>query len=252
MTGLAYKEFMQNRAPLLGVLILPGVIAFPAAAWVLREIGQDYRRSGGAKTVIELIRQQEYTGVWIAFLLIAFVVAGAMQGLIFRGDDRRVFANFIAASPEKVIGYLRMKYELTLVMAVLTLFSVQLGDWITEMLVTAQNAEWFGMSGAAVILSYVQIILRAFEIPFTERFGVKNGSIIKSIGMVVLAIAALAVFALFGEKIIDAFLQRETAQTGNILTLLKVLLPVISLTLFYLSYRLSCRLFMKGAMQYDA
>lgn len=247
MTGLVYKEFRQNRLLLLGMLFLPALIAFPLCACFLKEVG----RESGTMQLMDMIREQQGVGVWIVFLVLAFMVSAMLQGMIFRGDDRKVFAMWTASSPDGVDGYIRVKYELTFVMIMLTLCSVQLGDWIMMMVCGAHDVEWFGLSQPIILLSYAQIIMQAADIPFSVRFGVKNGSIIKSIVTVILAIVLLIVFGAFAEQIIDAVIYGNTETLGTAVQYIFVLCPVISLALYVLSYRLSCRLYLKGAAQYD-
>ena len=124
MTGLAYKEFKQNRTLLLGVLTLPALIAFPLCVLFLREVGPGFGENAGNIPVMDMIRNQQGTGVWMMFLVLAFMTAAMLQGLVFRGDDRKVFALWTAVSPDGIRGYLRTKYELIFVMVLLTLFVV--------------------------------------------------------------------------------------------------------------------------------
>lgn len=251
MTGLVYKELRQNRYLLLGMLILPALIAFPMCAFFLNAVGSDDGQGAGTMQLMDMIREQQNVSIWIVFLVLAYMVSAVLQGMIFRGDDRKVFAMWTASSPDGAEGYIRVKYELTFVMIMLTLGSVQIGDWIMTIICGAHDAEWFGLSQPIILLSYVQIMIQAADIPFSIRFGVKNGSMIKSIVLVILAIVLLIVFGAFAEQLIDAVIYGNTAVLGTAARLMFALCPVISLALYVLSYRLSCRLYLKGAAQYD-
>lgn len=248
MTGLVYKEIRHNWRSLLMVLILPAVMAYPLCVFVISSIEQV---PGQSFSFIEHLRAGNGSLGAFTFLIAAFAEAGFFQGMVFREDDRKSFAMWIASTPEGVRGYIRIKYELIFVMMMLTLFSLQLGGLITEMICGAYEARWPVMDSVMIMLSYLQIILRAIELPFTVRFGVKNGSIIKSIFLVILAILVLIVYLLYGEEIADVIASGDTERLGTAAQTVIAVLPVIALAMYYLSYRLSCKLYLKGAEQYD-
>ena len=251
MTGLVYKELKQNGLLLLGVIMIPALIAFPLCAWIIKDAVIDSAAEYSKTALMDTIKNEQYVGVWLTFLCIAFIFAGIFQSMVFRGDDRKVWASFIASTSAGVKGYIRIKYELTLVMMLITLFSVQLGELIMTLICAAHNVEWLGLSAAMIWLSYIQIILRAADIPFTIRFGMKNGSIIKSSMLVVIALVLLIVYAVFGEKMIDSLVLKDIKSMSGLVQILLSVVPVIALALYYLSYRLSCRIYMKGVQQYD-
>ena len=110
MTGLVYKEWKQNRwfilsmilcgfAPLFVLLLMHGEIS---------NIGNAPLRIGG--------------------LIAGFLVSGALQMLVLRGDDRKLWGYWITATPEGYKGFLRLKYEMIFAMIVLFLFTLQCVD----------------------------------------------------------------------------------------------------------------------------
>ena len=250
MTGLVYKELRQNWLLMLAVTIIPALVAFPVCILFLKEMGMEFGDESGKMPIMDIIKNEQSISVWISFLVLAFMTAAMLLGVVFRGDDRKAFAMWTAASPDGVNGYIRIKYELIMVMIMLTLFAIQLGDWTMMLICAAHDAEWFGLAQPMILLSYVQIIIQASEIPCTIRFGVKNGSIIKSIVLVILTLVFLIVYAFNKEAIVPVF-EGETEILNTFANYAMALLPVISIVLYYLSYKLSCRLYMKGVEQYD-
>ena len=94
MTGLVYKEWKQNRwfilsmifcsfAPLLVLLLLRGEI--PGA---------------------------DHTALRIGGLIAGFLAAGALQMLVLRGDDRKLWAYWVTSTADGYKGFLRVKYEM--------------------------------------------------------------------------------------------------------------------------------------------
>ena len=97
-----------------------------------------------------------------------------------------------------------------------------------------------------IIFSYMQLLFRGIEIPFTLRFGVKNGSIVKMILFVVVGIAFMIFCMVYAEAVTE-FLENGS----SILDILLSFLPAVSVAVYYLSYKLSVGLYMKGAEEYD-
>lgn len=247
MTGLAYKEWKQNQGFLLLTLIVPVLIAYPVCAWFLHST----QTGTGGLSVMELIRQEQMGEFWLMFQLAAFLATGLFQGMIFSADAKKVRAMWAAASPEGVAGFVRGKYLLTFAMSMIGMFSLQTGDFLMEMICAANDASWFGMADFMMLFFWLQIILRAVDIPLTLRFGLKNGSLIKSIFMIAIGLAVMIVVSNFGEQLVGLYEKATEQQLGTAVNLLLGLLPVIALVMYGLSYKLSCKVYMKGAEQYD-
>ena len=234
MTGLAYKEWKQNRwfilsmilcgfAPLIALLIMRSEIA---------NIGDVPIRIGG--------------------LIAGFLAAGALQMLVLRGDDCKLWGYWITASADGYKGFLRVKYEMIFGMIVLLMFSVQFGD-IGYSAVAADmgNADAMQISGIALPLCFVQILLRAIDIPFVYRFGSKKGSFVKLICLILFVIILLAFLILNTERsetIIESCKKVINVENSSLIVSVGL---VVCLTLYYFSYRITCRLYLKGVEQYD-
>ena len=234
MTGLVYKEWKQNRwyilsmilcgfAPLLILLLLHSEIS---------DIGEAPLRIGG--------------------LIAGFLAAGALQMLVLRGDDRKLWGYWITATADGYKGFLRVKYEMIFGMVVLFLFTLQCVDrGYCAAAADMGMTDVVEISGIAVLLCFVQILLRAIDIPFVYRFGSKKGSLIKMICLIVLTIILLALLILNTESF-DTIIEmgKKVFSVQNSPLILSVGL-VVCLALYYLSYRIACRLYLKGVEQYD-
>jgi uncharacterized membrane protein YidH (DUF202 family) len=107
------------------------------------------------------------------------------------------------------------------------------------------------ISDIAFLLGFVQILLRATDIPFTYRFGSKKGNFINLICMITLAIMLCVLLILNVDnidKITDIGRKIFNEHTSSLILSLGL---VVCLALYYLSYRITCRLFLKGVEQYD-
>ena len=229
MTGLVYKEWKQNRllflsmilcgsAPLIVLLLMRGEI---------KDIGEAPIRIGG--------------------MIAGFLAAGALQIMVLRGDDRKLWGYWITATPDGYKGFLRVKYEMIFAMIVLFLFTLQCVDrGYCAVAADMGKTDIAEVSGIAVLLCFVQILLRAIDIPFVYRFGSKKGSFVKLTYLIMLTIFLLALFIL-NKDCFDSII--EVFKTNSSLMLSVSL--VLCLALYYLSYRITCRLYLKGVEQYD-
>ena len=229
MTGLVYKEWKQNRllflsmilcgsAPLIVLLLMRGEI---------KDIGEAPIRIGG--------------------MIAGFLAAGALQIMVLRGDDRKLWGYWITATPDGYKGFLRVKYEMIFAMIVLFLFTLQCVDrGYCAVAADMGKTDIAEVSGIAVLLCFVQILLRAIDIPFVYRFGSKKGSFVKLTYLIMLTIFLLALFILNKDRF-DSII--EVFKTNSSLMLSVSL--VLCLALYYLSYRITCRLYLKGVEQYD-
>lgn len=234
MTGLVYKEWKQNRWYILSMIVC-----------------------GFAPLIVLLIMHDEIkdigdTPIRIGGLIAGFLAAGALQMLVLRGDDRKLWGYWITASADGYKGFLRVKYEMIFGMIVLFMFSVQLMDMcFIAVAADMGTSDAMQISGIALPLCFVQILLRAVDIPFVYRFGSKKGSFVKMICLIVLTIILLALLILNTDRY-DTIIAmcKKVINVQNSSLILSVGL-VVCLALYYLSYRITCRLYLKGVEQYD-
>ena len=234
MTGLVYKEWKQNRWFILSMI--PCGFAPLLALLLLRE----------------QITSVDNIALRIGGLIAGFLAAGALQLLVLRGDDRKLWGYWITATADGYKGFLRVKYEMIFGMIVLFLFSLQFVDIGYCAVAADMGSEDIGsISSIALLLGFMQILFRAIDIPFTYRFGSKKGSFIKLICMVTLAIILGAVLIVSAEHIEHIIETARDLFSQNSSLILSVGL-VVCLVLYYLSYRITCKLYLKGVEQYDS
>lgn len=235
MTGLVYKEWKQNRWYILSMIIC-----------------------GAAPLLAFLLLKGEITGaaenkLRIGGLIAGFLAAGALQMMVLRGDDRKLWGYWVTATPEGYRGFIRVKYEMIFAMIVLFFTAVQFIDDLFCAFAADRGMEGIiPVSGIALPLVFLQILLRAIDIPFVLRFGSKKGSMIKLIGIVGFTLL-LSVLILANPGDIDVVLYDFVTSlvSGERASQLASALLVLMLAAYYISYRISCRLYLKGVEDYD-
>lgn len=247
MTGLIYKEYKQNRI----LLVLTAAAGFAGIFLpiALTSLAMDT----GIKEILLRQGEQLISGIQLISLLVVYLASGFMQGMIFRSDNRQIYSEFIASTPDGIKGYMRIKYELTFMMIMLMLISCNVSDSLLALISQVMTGKCYSCAGAVMILFYAQLLLRSLEIPFTVRFGIKQGSIIKSIIMIILmlilTVVVLADPAGIMTHIADCIAGNDEAIMTSTPKLLMGIFPVISFMSFCLSYKVSCRSYMKGAQR---
>ena len=232
MTGLVYKEWKQNRWFILS-MILCG--ALPLVFLLEKDIIGDINTVRTFGTIC------------------AFLVAGGLQTLVLRGDDRKLWGYWITSTSDGCKGFLRVKYEMVFGMAVLFMFSLQMFDGLLcAVAFDIGTTEIKDLSNISVPLIFVQLLLRAVDTPFTLRYGNKKGSLIKLIYSLVFTIIISAmILTNICNFSIALFETAEKLFSGDNLSMVFGVFSVSVLVIYFLSYRISCRIYLKGVEQYD-
>lgn len=242
MTGLIYKEWRQNRL----YIILTAVCGVTAGFIPIPMILLD------GKGLQPLLEEQGVI-VRVVALLLGFLGTGALQNLAVRGDDRKAWSVFIASSPELAEGFLRIKYEMIFAMSVVMMSACLFFEQLLGAIVfDVTGKELTGISGVYMILVFLQLLLRAIDLPFIVRFGDKRGGMIKMISIVLLFIALTVVIMINpGDIVVKLANWIESGFDGDIVPFVIGVFPFAAIGAYFLSYRISCRIYMKGAEQYD-
>ena len=228
MKGLVYKEWKQNYRFILS-MILCALAPF----------------------IIVLILEGEGSAmVSIIGLIIGFIVAGLLQVMVLDGDDRKMWSYWVSSTADGYRGFLRNKYIMILGMIALFLVSMQIVDMgYRAYLSYAGQTKVYKFMGVAIPLCIVQLFLRAIDIPFYYLFGKKIGSVVKSIIMSIGAIILVMFLIVYSDSMDKLFDFGKSLIDSKYITLSVMIL--INLVVYYLSYRLSCLVYLKGAEHYD-
>ncbi len=190
-------------------------------------------------------------------MFFAFMVQGEMH----KGDEKRLPVCFAIASPAGVKGYVKSKYLSNLILPFglmcISLFTDLIAAAIVD--VRTEEVEPTSFISMIMMLFLVTILLNSIELPFMMRFGVKKGANLKA-GIFISIIAIAGIYFLFGDismfGSMDDFMQflldvMNGKRGGTTMLAVSALLPLVTLGLYYLSYLLSCKLYLKGVEQLE-
>ena len=237
MSGLIFKEFYQNRKLLwflfFPFLLIPGIIS-------------EAVRGTSANSIMMSVMLYEVIIMFFGYM----VTAGIMKY-----DERRAWAAFIVSTPQAAKGQVASKYYFTLIVLIGTVFVSYIYDVVA---CAAGNVDF---SGLPIIsnLFFLLIFILSVEIPFSIRFGSDNGNKYRAMIFILLLFAGM-VYILFGdlsifgepEKIAESLIKLINGEgIPDALLIIMGIFPYFSIVMFYLSYKLSCRLYIKGIESFE-
>ncbi len=238
MLGLLYKEFRLN---LFQMMVSIGAITFLSLAMLIGVSGDSSDR--------------ELYAILYGFICVAvYIVAGIFEDGIFAGDERRKWAYYIASTPLEIKGQVGIKYLFTLIFAMFTeAFIITVNSIVLDF-----NSNGVDISLVAITFFYIQLFMHAIEFPLIIRFGGKTGGMFK-VGVILLIVVAAFAYFLFGDlsalKGIAHFINKLINSEVNPMLVNKIILwssagMLAVLPLYYLSYRISVKLYLKGVENY--
>lgn len=249
--GFLYKELRQNMKSICAVIILPFfILIFVTACIAIVSLSEEY---GGDGWIVKTLTSDVIRIVSIA---IGFLSVSGLLLSVFHGDGKKLWAYFIASAPMGVEKFLYTKYVLSFAMCGLYFVS----SYVAETLLA--TVSWFALgeelisfSGIFIIIFFALIFQNSFSIPMMLRFGEKKGSTINVIIILCLAIAAVLVLSFIPAEIQDKVFawmaSFMTGDHGDLTMLLLGIFPAFSVGAYILSYKVSCKIFMKGVNEYD-
>lgn len=249
--GFLYKELRQNRKGIFTVILLPFLILiFLTGCLAVVSLNEDY---GGDGWIVRTLTSDIFRIIAIA---IGFFSVSGLLLSVFHGDDKKLWAYFLASAPMGAERFLYTKYVLSFAMCGMYFVSSYVAETLLATISRlALGKEIAGFSSISVMIFFALILQNSFSIPMMLRFGEKKGSIINLIIILCLAAAAILVLSLIPAAIQDkvsAWLSAfMTGDNGGLTALLLGSFPAFSVGAYILSYKLSCKIFMKGVNEYD-
>lgn len=234
MRGLLYKNFLLYRVDLIVIGCIQFIVSVTA---ILLAAGN--------------FPPEEKLFFSMALYFCVFLTSGLFEQQLFAPDETRVTSSFIISAPGGAKGHVESKYYTILIINLLILACCFLTD-AAACVISGTNA--YSVGAMCMLFFCINLIFSAFSTPFYIRFGsvYGNGAKFGTIGVLVLVVGIYALFGdisfLLGDDPLSAI--TEFVTSGNALLVLS-LFPAASVLLYYASYRLSLKLYRKGAESYE-
>ena len=267
MTGLIFKELRMNRGNLIVLALMgPGMLLFGLGfTWLTTLTGEAEMAEmiGGFNSA-----DGEPPLLYLMCAFIPFFATGLQAFLNISQDEVKKWAYFTASHPKGIKGAIYAKYVVTFLMlmvayvsATLTAELVILAD---HLLVGTENEQlMINLQITNLLINgmfFFELFKMMIDFPFTYRFGRKNGEHMKVLIFAVLVLGGL-IYLLFGPlpggESGDPFVTiydwcvsfAEGTLKHNIYLILGVILW-LAIIGYYVSYKISCKVYMKGVEQY--
>ena len=236
MRGLLYKDFYQLRRDMyfvFGLQVVESIMCIISTFTIKQE--------SDPESLCRLLSLS-----YILFL----ALGSLMSSGFFSNDEKRPWSNFAISLPQTGKGQVAAKYYSVLIVNLMILFIC----FVTDTIVVALYGST-AVSGMMVgVLFFVtRILVNAIAIPFMLRFGATMGANVEA-ACVGIILILLGVYALFGDisfflsdHILDALITFVTS--GNVIWIV-ALLPYAAILAYYVSYRVSLKVYRKGAESY--
>lgn len=229
MWGLMLKDLYANRRDIGIYSALAGAcsvfLMIPFSAQTMEKLGFLYT-IGGALCLAGI-----------------FVLLGALENSLLLADEAGDYVQFVLTSPQGEKGQVQSKYCSCLLLSLLGAFWGILLTEISNMVTGTEN----GLILPVIVLFYLQIFLRAVELPFLFGLGARYGGYVKmAVGMVLVFLVMNHAlysknFRLYTfDSLIDYLSGFSMEQLSDGAVLAWGLLLAGSLLLFYVSCHLSC------------
>ncbi|MBD5474754.1 MAG: ABC-2 transporter permease [Lachnospiraceae bacterium] len=257
MAGLLYKDFIGIKGKRIVGILAGCTVLFLIVRFVF---------PGNVTTAPAGGMAESETGVLRDFLLatlpMLLVVCGIMlpstwTAAICRNDEKNKTKQFTGALPLDKNAYIASKY-IFIGIAVYVLFSLET-TWI--IIFNSVAGDNFSreilayISSLLAAFSGISLLLAAIELPFFLTLGVKKGYLLKTAILEGIALLATA-YLLFGNlKIFDNFniyvFVNWCEEHLVIVMLISIVSPVADILIFWLSYRLTCRINQNREVEID-
>ena len=232
MFGLIYKELVTRKKQLL--------IMLPIAALFTIMV------------ISDAATKDEYVGVMMMLAAVCIIlVSGMFEQGSFENDETKKWLSFIASAENGIRKQIGSKYLFNLFLMISVFTYLELLFQLAAAM-TGINADIFSM--ALQLMMYFQMIYRAIESPFMVAFGSKYGNTIRMIVMLILVFGFI-VYVLFGDLSIfgstEELLLRAQVFLSDNGSYFILLTPACAFVLYYLSFEISCRLYLHGGEYYE-
>ena len=256
MQGTVYKELVQNRFFLLCGLFLPpftfaaavlmGLIMKVGAGFSWTDFFSGFLADGSLFPVVLRVLPAAYFGMRL------------MTAGVFSQDESKRKSILMAAVPDGTTRQIYGKYVTVFMAYALFYVSASFTDSFLGWIVFRVTGEMPPVLNTLLILMlFVQMFLRSFDLPFLVRFGTKYGKYVLILFLILAAITLMIALLYVPDfdKVIrmigDWFSRLMNGELEEEALFIISAFPPVSIAAYLISYRISCRLWLKGVANYE-
>lgn len=190
----------------------------------------------------------EYMPLFVLCYYLVFFTGSISLTTLFTCDERGTWVSFVASTPDSAKGQVLAKYYTMLIVNVFITFICFVSDSVVSVISPDGSVLM-----AIMMIFVITVIYNSVTMPFFIRFGGDKGLAVSGVALGVVLFAA-AVYILFGDIsflfVDDPMAVLMEMLSGEWVTFVLSVLPFAAFALYYLSYRISLKLYRKGAEDY--
>lgn len=245
MWGLIYKDLCICKKTILiavaATLILPTIflIVIPLIAYTPEE-----------EAISDMIMVSSLIGSFLFY--ICWI---DMTTAFISADERKLWSGFVSSSSVNAKGHVQSKYCEGIIVLVFLFNFCYIFLNIADVIIYQKFnfSETASVINQAFLMAWLLMAIWAIEMPFTFYFGSKYGNYIK---LCLLAIVMIIIFIiiLYGskelsfDKLWEIVMSEEPSMKMQIFS---AAFPFAASALYYISYRISCKIYLKGAEKFE-
>lgn len=242
MKGLLYKNFMSCRLAFAGLGFM--IISYGIILFCIADVAVTNLRLTGEGT-------EMFTAIWTFFYFLFFMMILTLYAELFKADEKTITYSFYFSTPQSATGLIQSKYFFLLLLDLGVLFACFLMDTVLML-----KMEEYAVSNltTCITLFSTLLIFMSINIPFLVRYGSKANKEKASL-YILIFFSIIAIYGMFGdisffftENILLAIIEYLHSPKMIFLTSLT---PYVAVIMYYLSYRISLKLYRKGVECYD-
>jgi len=243
MTGLLYKDYKAIK----GEIYIIALTSISLLLVILRVFCHNLEIDVLVASFVMIV----------PLFLLGLVINGIEIGIV-SADEGKNAKIYLLSLPISEKHYIASKYWFLLIAYYIVLSLSQL--WaITYVIQSVESTMYEMVRNVATLIPTIIcffIIITAIELPFFILFGSGKGKFVKN-GIALAMMFMVIVFLLFGDltllellnlEVLFAYLEEHT----EILLWLQIIMPGISLVIYYCSYRITCNVFARRELYYEA
>lgn len=248
MLGLIYKDIVVNKKTFL--LVLLGLTFFNLWIYIPISFDDDFLASMKAFPMM-------FQGMFLMMAVASFYIGGMIEDGFTAHDESKKWAYYIASTENGINNFVGSKYMLcVLFTTVLTFFCICMNNICYDVL--GEDAP--AMENIIIPLFFVQLFFRAVSYPFIFAFGSKMGNNVKVVALLAIVAAGL-IYLMFGDlsyitdhsdELWEKFFNFISDMSSSWkIVMWESILCLAVLPLYYLSYKISCKVYMKGVERFE-
>lgn len=256
MQGTVYKELVQNRFFLLCGLFLPPLVYAVAVLMGL------IMKAGAGFTWTDFLSGFLADGVLFRIVLVILLAAyfgmRMMAAGVFSQDESKRKSVMMAAVPDGTARQIYGKYVAVFMACALFYVSALFTDSFFGWIVFRVTGEMpLNMISLLILMLFVQMFLRSLDMPFLVRFGSKYGKYVLILTYILAAIVIMITilyvpsFENIIEVIWDWCSRLMNGELEEEAQFIVSAFPAAAIAAYLISYRISCRLWLKGVAKYE-